>query len=94
MLKEKCDIQHAIKQGCSCVPCVFCSVMPKPKTGTILCWRSSPCGGCGGRKGESELLDDMDFDKYGKVKCREIEQMLPKLMKMLEGEIESMIHGE
>ena len=28
----------------------------------------------------------MDFDKYGKVKCREIEEMLPKLMKMVEGE--------
>ena len=34
----------------------------------------------------NELLDDMDFDKYGKVKCRKIEGMLPKLMKMLEGE--------
>lgn len=32
------------------------------------------------------LLDDMDFDRYGKVKCRKIEQMLPKLMKMVEGE--------
>ena len=35
------------------------------------------------------LLDDMDFDRYGKVKCRRIEQMLPKLMKMVEGEMES-----
>lgn len=26
----------------------------------------------------------MDFDRYGKVKCRKIEQMLPKLM--VEGE--------
>ena len=32
------------------------------------------------------LLDDMDFDRYGKVKCRAIEQMMPKLMKMVEGE--------
>lgn len=32
------------------------------------------------------LLDDIDFDKSGKVKCRKIEQMLPKLMKMVEGE--------
>ena len=32
------------------------------------------------------LLDDMDFDKYGKVKCPKIEGMLPKLMKMVEGE--------
>ena len=35
------------------------------------------------------ILDDMDFDKYGKVKCPKIEQMLPKLMKMVEGEMES-----
>ena len=38
----------------------------------------------------NELLDDMDFDKYGKVKCRAIEQMMPKLMKMVEGEMEGM----
>ena len=24
-------------------------------------------GGCGRRKGENEMLDDMDFDHYGKV---------------------------
>lgn len=30
------------------------------------------------------LLDDMDFDRYGKVKCSKIEGMLPKLMKMVE----------
>ncbi len=35
------------------------------------------------------LLDDMDFDMYGKVKCPKIEQMLPKLMKMVEGEMRS-----
>ena len=35
----------------------------------------------------NDLLDDMDFDRYGKVKCRKIEQMLPKLMKMVEGEM-------
>ena len=34
----------------------------------------------------NELLDDMDFH-YNKVKCRKIEGMLPKLMKMVEGEI-------
>ena len=34
----------------------------------------------------NELLDDMDFDRYGKVKCPKIEGMLPKLMKMVEGE--------
>ena len=34
----------------------------------------------------NELLDDMDFH-YNKVKCRKIEEMLPKLMKMVEGEM-------
>ena len=33
------------------------------------------------------LLDDMDFDRYGKVKCPKIEGMMPKLMKMVEGEM-------
>ena len=28
----------------------------------------------------------MDFERYDKVKCSKIEQMLPKLMKMVEGE--------
>ena len=37
----------------------------------------------------NELLDDMDFH-YNKVKCRKIERMLPKLMKMVEGEMRSM----
>ena len=37
----------------------------------------------------NELLDDMDFDRYGKVKCRAIEQLMPKLMKMVESEMES-----
>ena len=37
----------------------------------------------------NELLDDMDFH-YNKVKGRKIEQMLPKLMKMVEGEMKSM----
>ena len=39
------------------------------------------------------LLDDMDFDRYGKVKCRMIEQMLPRLMKMVEGEMVVMVLG-
>ena len=30
--------------------------------------------------GKNELLDDLDFDKYGKVKCPKIEGMKPKLM--------------
>lgn len=38
----------------------------------------------------NDLLDDMDFDRYGKVKCRKIEQILPKLMKVVEGEMKSM----
>ena len=37
----------------------------------------------------NELLDDMDFH-YNRVKCRKIEGMLPKLMKMVEGEMRSM----
>ena len=37
----------------------------------------------------NELLDDMDFH-YNKVKCRKIEGMLPKLMKMVEEEMRSM----
>lgn len=39
----------------------------------------------------NELLDDMDFH-FNKVKCRKIELMLPKLMKMVEGEMLSMGH--
>ena len=35
--------------------------------------------------GEYELLDDMDLERYGKVKCSKIEQMLPQLMKMGRG---------
>ena len=42
------------------------------------------------RKGENEILDDMVFGRYGKVKCSKIERMLPKLMKMVEGEMRSM----
>lgn len=35
----------------------------------------------------NDLLDDMDFDRYGKVKCGKIEGMVPKVMKMVEGEM-------
>lgn len=38
----------------------------------------------------NELLDNMDFDKYGKVKCRAIEHLMPQLMKMVENEERSM----
>ena len=37
----------------------------------------------------NELLDDMDFH-YNKVKCRKIEGMLPKLMGMVESEMDGM----
>ena len=36
------------------------------------------------RKQKFAQMDDMDLH-YNKVKCRKIEQMLPKLMKMVEG---------
>lgn len=39
-----------------------------------------------------ELLDDMDFC-YNKVKCLKIEQMLPRLKKMVAEEMESMSNG-
>ncbi len=32
------------------------------------------------------LLDDMDFDRYGKVKCGKIEGMVPKVMKIVKEE--------
>jgi len=37
----------------------------------------------------NELLDDIDYH-FNKVKCRKIEGMMPKLMKMVEGEMKSM----
>ena len=39
----------------------------------------------------NELLDDIDYH-FNKVKCRKIE-MMPRLMKMVEGEMKDMIHG-
>ena len=33
----------------------------------------------------------MDLDRYDKVKCSKIEQMLPKLMKMVEEEMVAMV---
>ena len=35
------------------------------------------------------LLDDIDYS-FNKVKCREIEQMMPQLMKMVESEVKVM----
>ena len=46
-------------------------------------------GGDMDEKLANELLDDMDFH-FNKVKCRKIEGMLPKLMKMVEGEMKGM----
>lgn len=37
----------------------------------------------------NELLDDIDYH-FDKVKCRKIEQMMPQLMKMVEGEMKSL----
>ena len=76
---------------CTAVPASqTCSVMPKPNAVIIQSWICAPCGGCGRRKGENEMLDDMDFDRYGKVKCSKIEGIQPKLMKMVEGEMTGM----
>ena len=36
------------------------------------------------------LLDDIDYH-YNKVKCRQIELIVPKLMKMVEGEMKNMV---
>ncbi len=36
------------------------------------------------------LLDDIDYH-FNKVKCRQIELIMPKLMKMVEGEMEGMV---
>ena len=33
----------------------------------------------------------MEFDRYGMVKCSKIEQMLPKLMKMMVSEMVAMV---
>ena len=37
----------------------------------------------------NELLDDIDYH-FNRVKCRKIEMMMPKLMKMVESEMEGM----
>ena len=37
----------------------------------------------------NELLDDIDYH-FNKVKCRKIEGLMPKLMKMVESEMEGM----
>ena len=37
----------------------------------------------------NNLIDDIDYN-YNKVKCRQIELIMPKVLKMVEGEMESM----
>ena len=37
----------------------------------------------------NDLLDDIDYH-FDKVKCRKIEGMMPKLLKMVESEMEGM----
>lgn len=47
-------------------------------------------GGLGGDMSTDkayDLLDDMDFNRYGKVCCPAIERMLPQLNKMMEEEM-------
>ena len=39
----------------------------------------------------NEMLDDMDFECYSKVKCSKIEGILPKLRTMVEGEMVAMV---
>jgi hypothetical protein len=53
---------------------------------------SAVAAGYGGDMDENlcnELLDDMDFH-FNKVKCRKIEGLMPRLMKMVENEMEEM----
>ena len=38
---------------------------------------------------KNAVFNDMDFH-YNKVKCPKIEQMMPRLMKMMESEMEGM----
>ena len=53
----KCSTSKPISSvTCTAAPVSqTCSVMPKPNTRTIQSWRSAPCGGCGGKKGENEI---------------------------------------
>jgi hypothetical protein len=65
----------------------------KDKDACKLAATSIVAAGYGGDMPEdlaNELLDDMDF-LYDKVKCRKIDGMLPKLMKMVEEEMKGMV---
>ena len=75
------------------LPTILMSTELKTKDARKLAAIAVVAAGYGGDMDEelaNELLDDMDFDRYAKVKCPKIEQMLPKLMKMVEGEMEGM----
>ena len=78
------------------LPTILMSTELKTKDARKLAAIAVVAAGYGGDMDEelaNELLDDMDFDRYAKVKCPKIEQMLPKLMKMVEGEMKGMVHG-
>ena len=47
-----------------------CSVMPQPNTGIIQSWRSVPCGGCGGRKGDK--IRDMTQEERWQKRYEEV----------------------
>jgi len=41
-----------------------------------------------------DLLDDMDFNRYGKVVCPEIERMLPMLSQLVEEQMNMFLNQE
>ena len=86
-LLHYCNIQYEM------LPTILMSsYLREEKDSRKLAAISVVAAGYGGDMDEelaNELLDDMDFH-YNKVKCRKIELMLPKLMKMVEGEMRSM----
>lgn len=93
------DYFHDLLQYCNILyeflPIILLRVhdMKRDKEARKLVAMAVVAGGYGGDMPEelaNELQDDMDFDKYGKVKCRKIEEMLPELMMMVVGEMGSM----
>ncbi len=87
-LLHYCNIQYEL------LPTILMSTgMRADKDARKLAAIAVVAAGYGGDMDEelaNDLLDDMDFDRYDKVKCQKIEQMLPKLMKMVEEEMRSM----
>ena len=94
--KEFTQMEQQLKEMHYC--CILYEMLPtilmsshlrEEKDSRKLAAISVVAAGFGGNMDEelcNELLDDMDFH-YNKVKCRKIEVMLPKLMKMVEVEI-------